>query len=97
MSGNVHTDPCSWQTIRFNSDDQSKESFDMSEFRLRETWQKFSGNLGSEWRAFSQGSLAWFGGTSGGLAGHAVPMASMQESDRELADFISRHRNWQDL
>jgi hypothetical protein len=97
MSGSVHTDPCGWQTIGFNSDDQSKESFDMSEFRLQEAWQKFSGILGSEWRAFSEGSLAWFGGNPEEVAGHAVPMASMMESDRQLADFMSRHRNWQDL
>ena len=71
----------------------------MNQDRLHGLWKQFGGKMKEHWGMITNDSLTTAAGTRSRLAGGLQEQRGIlkQEADRQLEEFMSRHRNWQDL
>ena len=71
----------------------------MNRERLHGSWMQFKGKLKERWGTLSGDPLAVAAGTRDRSAGRIEKQRGIakQQAERQLDDFMSRNRNWQDL
>jgi len=71
----------------------------MNRDRFDGIWKQFRGNVKEQWGTFTGDPFAVHAGMRDRLAGRVQERRGIakQQADRQLAEFTSRNRHWQDL
>jgi uncharacterized protein YjbJ (UPF0337 family) len=98
MYGNVRMSGFRAVTIRPSTYKPRKNRIDMNLDRSYGTWKQVRGKVKQQWGALIGDPATVVAGTRELLAGKVQEQRgiSKQEADRQLQDFMSRHRNWSD-
>ena len=99
MCANAQSTVFRGTTIRASVDGTDSGRSDMNRDRLHGICRQFNGTLKEHWGALTDDPLAMDAGKRERLAGRVQERRaiSVQESRRQLDDFLNRNRNWWDL